>query len=314
MPIKPRKFGGIIDGTAKMRQLVECVVNFSEGQRVDVIDQIVNAIDDVWGVTILGSESDVDHNRTVVTFVGKPSVIVEGAFEGIRRASELIDMDKHHGQHPRLGATDVVPFIPIEGVSMEECVRLANQLGQRVGEELQIPVFLYEYAATRPDRQNLADVRRGEYEGLKQAIATDEARKPDYGPSQVGTAGATIIGARYALIAFNVYLTTDKVEIAEKIAQAIRHSSGGLRYVKALGLLVDGKGQVSMNLTNYKKTPIYRVVEMIRREAQRYGVSVESSELIGLIPQDALLESAAWYLQMDNYSADKVLEKRLFNL
>ncbi len=294
-----------------MRQLVECVANFSEGQQVDVIDQIVNAIDDVWDVTILGSESDVDHNRTVVSFIGKPDLIVEAAFEGIRRASQLINLDKHRGQHPRLGATDVVPFIPIEGVSMDDCIRLAQKLGQRVGEELNIPVYLYEYAATRSDRQNLADVRRGEYEDLKQTIATDEARIPDYGPSAVGTAGATIIGARHALIAFNVYLTSDNIDIAKAIAKAVRNSSGGLRYIKALGLLVDGKAQVSMNLTDYKKTPIYRVVEMIRREAQRYGVSIESSELIGLIPQDALLESAAWYLQMDNYQPDKVLEKRL---
>jgi len=294
-----------------MRQLVECVMNFSEGQRPDVIDQIVNAIDDVWGVTILGSESDVDHNRSVVTFVGKPDVIVEGAYEGIRRASELINMDKHQGQHPRLGATDVVPFIPIEGVTMDDCVRLSHQLGKRVGVELAIPVYLYEYAATRLDRQNLADVRRGEYEQLKVMIATEPEREPDYGPSQVGTAGATIIGARHALIAFNVFLTTGDLQIAEKIAKAIRHSSGGLRYVKALGMLVDGKAQVSMNLTNYKKTPIYRVVEMIRREAERYGVTIESSELIGLIPQDALLESAVWYLQMNNYHQNRVLERKL---
>lgn len=297
-----------------MRQVVECVANFSEGQRVDVIDQIVNAIDDVWGVTVLGSESDVDHNRTVVSFAGKPDGIVEAAFEGIRRASELINLDVHRGQHPRLGATDVVPFIPIEGVTMADCVKLARQLGQRVGEELQIPVYLYEQAATRTDRQNLADVRRGEYEVLKQTITTDPDRQPDFGPMQLGTAGATIIGARYALIAFNVYLTTDNIDVAKKIAQAIRHSSGGLRYVKALGLLVDGRAQVSMNLTNYKETPIHRVVEMIRTEAQRYGVGIESSELIGLIPQDALLDAAAWYLQVDNYQPDKVLEHRLQRL
>ena len=297
-----------------MRQIVECVANFSEGQRVDVIDQIVNAIDDVWGVTVLGSESDVDHNRTVVSFAGKPDGVVEAAFEGIRRASELINLDVHRGQHPRLGATDVVPFIPIEGVTMADCVRLARQLGQRVGEALQIPVYLYEQAATRPDRQNLADVRRGEYEVLKQTITTDPDRQPDFGPTQLGTAGATIIGARYALIAFNVYLTTDNIDVAKKIAQAIRHSSGGLRYVKALGLLVDGRAQVSMNLINYKETPIHRVVEMIRTEAQRYGVSIESSELIGLTPQDALLDTAAWYLQMDNYQPDKVLEHRLQRL
>lgn len=294
-----------------MKQIVECVTNFSEGRRTAVIQQIVDEIDLVDDVSILGYESDVDHNRSVVTFIGSPERIVDAAFAGIRVAAKLIDMDQHQGQHPRLGATDVVPLIPIQGVTMDDCIQLAHQLGKRVGDELDIPVYLYEQAATRPDHENLTDVRRGEYEGLKLAIASDPDRHPDYGPRVVGRAGATIIGARQALIAYNVFLTTDNVDIAKKIAKAIRHSSGGLRYVKALGLLVDGKAQVSMNLTNYKKTPIYRVVEMIRREAQRYGVTIESSELIGLIPQDALLESAAWYLQMDNYASDRVLENRL---
>jgi glutamate formiminotransferase len=294
-----------------MKQIVECVINFSEGRRLDVVQQIIDAVDAVDGVMILASESDADHNRSVITFAGIPDAMIQGAYEGIRVASELIDMTVHQGQHPRLGATDVVPFIPIQNVTMDDCVQMAHSLGQRVGDELNIPVYLYEHAAIRPDRQNLADVRRGEYEGLKEEIGSDPNRKPDYGLSKVGTAGATIIGARHALIAYNVYLTTDNVDIAQKIAKAIRHSSGGLRYVKALGLLVDGKAQVSMNLTNYKKTPIYRVVEMIRREALRYGVTIESSELIGLVPQDALLESAAWYLQMDNYSSNMVLENRL---
>lgn len=297
-----------------MKQIVECVANFSEGRQPETVDQIVSAIAGVEGISILGYESDADHNRSVVTFVGTPSTIVHGAFEGIRIAAELIDMDKHHGQHPRLGASDVVPFIPIQNVTMDECIRLAHELGRRVGNDLNIPVYMYEYAATRSERKNLTDVRRGEYEGLKQSIVTNSDRSPDYGPSNIGQAGATIIGARHPLIAYNVFLATDNVDIAKKIAQAIRHSSGGLRYVKALGLLVDGKAQVSMNLTNYKKTPIYRVVEMIRREAERYGVIIESSELIGLIPQDALLESAAWYLQMDNYASDRVLENRLDEL
>lgn len=294
-----------------MRQIVECVANFSEGRRLDVVKKIVEAIDGVDDVKILVYESDYDHNRSVVTFIGTSSAIVDGAFAGIRIASQLINMKQHHGQHPRLGATDVVPFIPIQNVTMAECVQLAHQLGKRVGEELGIPVYLYEEAATRPERRNLADVRRSEYEGLKANIENDSNREPDYGPMSIGTAGATIIGARHALIAYNVYLATEDVTIAKKIAKAVRYSSGGLRYVKALGLLVDGKAQVSMNLTNYKKTPLYRVVEMIRREAQRYGVAIESSELIGLIPQDALLESAAWYLQMDNYSAGKVLENHI---
>ena len=297
-----------------MKQIVECVANFSEGRRLSRVQQIIDAIDAVDGVVILASESDRDHNRSVITFAGIPKAMVQGAYEGIRVASKLIDMTAHRGQHPRLGATDVVPFIPIQNVTMDDCVQIAHQLGKRVGDELNIPVYMYEFAATRPARQNLADVRRGEYEGLQQSIGSDLSRKPDYGPTEIGTAGATIIGARHALIAYNVYLTTDNVEIAKKIAKTIRHSSGGLRYVKALGLLVGDKAQVSMNLTNYKKTPIYRVIEMIRREAQRYGVSIESSELIGLVPQDALLESAAWYLQIDNYSSDKVLENQLSEL
>jgi glutamate formiminotransferase / formiminotetrahydrofolate cyclodeaminase len=294
-----------------MKQIVECVANFSEGQRLEVVQQIVDAINAIDGVKILAYESDVDHNRSVITFAGTPDEMLKATFDGIRVASELIDLTVHQGQHPRLGAADVVPFIPIQNVTMDDCIQMAQQLGKQVGGELNIPVYLYEQAATRPERQNLAYVRRGEYEGLKKSIDSDPNRKPDYGFSQVGTAGATVIGARHALIAYNVFLTTDDVKVARKIAKAIRYSSGGLRYVKALGLLVDGRAQVSMNLINYKKTPIYRVVEMIRREAQRYGVGIESSELIGLIPQEALLESAAWYLQMDNYSVDKVLENKL---
>ena len=295
-----------------MKPIVECVANFSEGRRQNVIEQIVKAIDAVDGVRILMSESDTDHNRSVMTFVGSPENIVEGAFAGIQVAYQLINMTQHDGQHPRLGAADVIPFIPIQDVTMDECVQLAHQLGQRVGVELNIPVFMYEYAATRSERRNLADVRRGEYEELRRTIASDPNRQPDYGPSKVGTAGASIIGARHALIAFNVYLTTNNVDIAKKVAKSVRHSSGGLRHVKALGLLVNGKAQVSMNLTNYKNTPIYQVVEMIRREAQRYGVGIESSELIGLVPQDALLESAAWYMQIDNYSSNKILEIALY--
>ena len=309
--IKPQMFGGITQFRICMKQIVECVANFSEGRRLDVVQQIIDAINAIDGVAILASESDADHNRSVITFAGTPDAMLHGTFEGIRVASALIDLDTHRGQHPRLGAADVVPFIPIQNMTMDDCIQMAHQLGKRVADELKIPVYLYEQAATRSDRQNLADVRRGEYEGLKQEIRSNPNRKPDYGECEVGTAGATIIGARHALIAYNVFLTTDNVDIAKKIAKAIRHSSGGLHYVKALGLLVDGKAQVSMNLTNYKKTPIYRVVEMIRREAERYGVAIESSELIGLVPQDALLESAAWYLQMDNYSSDRVLENRL---
>lgn len=294
-----------------MKRIVECVANFSEGRRMTVVDEIVGAIGAVSGVHVLDRESDPDHNRSVITFVASPDVIVEAAFQGIAAAARLIDMDQHSGEHPRLGATDVVPFIPIEGVDMNDCVLLARQLGERVGRELNIPVYLYESAATRPDRENLADVRRGQYEALKDAISTDPNRAPDFGPSVVGKAGATIIGARAPLVAYNVYLTTDNVEIAKQIGKDMRHSSGGYRYVKGLGLLVDGKAQVSMNLTDYTKTPIHRVVETIRREAARYGVAIQRSEIVGLVPQRALLDAAQWYLQIDDFKPEQVLENRL---
>jgi glutamate formiminotransferase/formiminotetrahydrofolate cyclodeaminase len=292
--------------------LIECVPNFSEARRPEVVEAIVNAISSVSGIRILDLHSDLDHNRTVITFVGSPQAVEESAFLGIAQAAELIDLDQHAGEHPRIGATDVVPFIPISEASTEDCVQIAQRLGQRVGDQLGIPVYLYEAAATHPDRRNLENIRRGEYEALKQEIASHPDRVPDYGPQQVGPAGATVIGARPFLIAYNVYLTTDDVSIAEKIARSIRHSSGGLRYVKALGLLVGGRAQVSMNLTNFRKTPIARVVELIRREADRYGVAVHHSELVGLIPQDALEEAAVWHLQLDEFEPDQVLEKRLY--
>jgi glutamate formiminotransferase/formiminotetrahydrofolate cyclodeaminase len=278
---------------------------------MDVVDAIVAAISAVKGVHLLGRESDADHNRSVITFVAAPDAITEAAFQGIATAARLIDMDQHQGEHPRLGATDVVPFIPIEGVAMADCVRLAQALGERVGRELDIPVYLYEAAATRPERESLENVRRGQYEALKESIASDPNRAPDYGPARVGKAGATIIGARAPLVAYNVYLTTDDVAIAKQIAKDIRHSSGGYRYVKGLGLLVDGKAQVSMNLTDFTKTPVHRVVETIRREAARYGVSVLRSEIVGLIPQRALLDAAQWYLQIDDFQPEQVLENRL---
>lgn len=294
-----------------MPQIVECVANFSEGRRAAVVDEIVAAIGAVSGVHVLDRESDPDHNRSVITFVAGPQAIVEAAFQGIAAAARLIDMDEHSGEHPRLGAADVVPFIPIEGADMNDCVLLARRLGERVGRDLDIPVYLYEAAAARPDRENLEDVRRGQYEALKEAIGTDPDRAPDYGPSRLGKAGAVIIGARAPLVAYNVYLTTSDVEIARRIGKTIRHSSGGYRYVKALGLLVDGKAQVSMNLTNYTKTPIHGVVEAIRREAGRYGVGIQSSEIVGLIPQRALLDAAQWYLQIDGFKPEQVLENRL---
>jgi glutamate formiminotransferase len=296
-----------------MQPLVECVPNFSEGRRPEVLDAIAAALRGhaAHGVRLLDIESDADHNRSVFTLVAPPKAAAAAVFDAIRTAAELIDLAQHRGAHPRIGATDVVPFVPLRGVEMADCVELARELGQRVGAELQIPVYLYEAAATRPDRVNLADLRHGEYEGLKAEIGANPNRRPDFGPARLGPAGATVIGARTFLIAYNVFLTTSDIEIAKKIAKTVRHSSGGLRHVKALGLLVNGKAQVSMNLTDFHKTPIHVAVEMIRREAQRYGVAIESGEIIGLLPQQALLDAAAWYLQLDNFRPEMVLENTL---
>lgn len=295
-----------------MTQLIECIPNFSEARRPEVIDQIVAAITSVDEALLLDRSSDIDHNRTVLTFAGPPAAVEEAAFRAIKTAAELIDLNKHNGEHPRIGATDVCPFVPLTDVSMDECVAIARRLGQRVGSELGIPVYLYEQAAARPERANLENIRRGQYEGLKEEIVSNPDRTPDYGPSELGPAGATVIGARNYLIAYNVYLTTDDVEIAKKIAKTIRHSSGGLRYVKALGMLVEGRAQVSMNLTDYHKTPVALVVETIRREAQRYGVGIHHSELVGLIPQEALVDVAVWYTQLDAFDKEQVLESRLY--
>lgn len=292
--------------------LIECIPNFSEARRPEVVEAIIAAILAVPGVSVLDRHSDLDHNRTVITMVGSPEAIEEAAYQSIKKAQELINLDQHQGAHPRIGAADVVPFVPITDVSMVECVEIARHLGKRVGDELSIPVYLYEDAASRPERQNLENIRKGQYEGLKKEIETDPGRAPDFGPARLGSAGATVIGARAPLIAFNIYLTTADVDIAQKIARAVRNSSGGLRFVKGMGVLVEGMAQVSMNLTNYKKTPIFRVVELVRREAQRYGVGIHHSELVGLIPQEALVETAVWYTQMDQFEPEQVLENRLF--
>ena len=291
-------------------QIIECIANFSEGKEEKKIQAIASAIQSA-GVMLLDIKPDADHNRTVISFAGAPAKVEEAAFLGIQKAAELIDMDVHKGEHPRLGATDVVPFVPIQGVSMADCVAMANRVGERVGTELQIPVYLYEQAAKTPERENLAKVRKGQYEALKADMGKDPKWTPDYGPEKVGKAGGVVIGAREALVAYNIYLNTDNVEIAKEIGKAVRHSSGGLRFVKGMGILVDGKAQVSMNLTNFNKTPVYRVVEMIRREAQRYGVQIQSSELIGLIPQKALVDAAVWYLQLDDFDEQQILEQKL---
>ncbi|MEK7439628.1 MAG: glutamate formimidoyltransferase [Chloroflexota bacterium] len=293
--------------------LIECIPNFSEGRRPEVIDQITAAIQAAGG-KVLDHHSDHDHNRTVITFVGDAATVEHAAYAAIAKAAELIDLNHHHGEHPRIGATDVVPFVPLEGATIQDCIAIARRLGERVGNSLNIPVYLYEAAATRSDRVNLEDIRKGNYEGLKIDVTTNPDRKPDFGPSALGSAGATVIGARAPLIAFNVYLNTSDVVIARKIAQAIRHSSGGLRFIKGMGVLVDGLAQVSMNFTDFTKTPLARVVEMIRREANRYGVSIVRSELVGLIPQAALVDAAQWYLQLDHFEADQILETRLYKV
>ena len=246
------------------------------------------------------------------SYVGAPAAVEEAAFRAIEQAAKLIDLEQHSGAHPRIGATDVVPFVPISDISMAECIEMARRLGKRVGDELGIPVYLYEEAANRPERQNLENIRRGQYEALKAEMGINPERDPDFGPKAVGPAGATVIGARQPLIAFNVYLTTDDVSIAKKIASAVRNSSGGLRFVKGMGVLVEGRAQVSMNLTNYRQTPIARVVEFVRREAARYGVGIHHSELVGLIPQEALTQAAVWYTQLDAFEPQQVLETRLF--
>jgi len=294
-----------------VKQIVECVPNFSEGRRQEVIDRIVATMAQAPGARVLDVQSDVDHNRSVVTLVGAPEAALEAAFQGVAMAAQLIDMDHHRGAHPRMGATDVVPFVPVQGVTMDDCVALARRLGERVGAELGIPVYLYEEAATRPERRNLADVRRGEYEGLKAEIAADPSRAPDFGPARLGTAGATAAGARPPLIALNVYLSTADVAPAKAIAKAVRHSSGGLRFVKALGLLVEGQAQVSMNLTDYRQTPIHRVMELIRAEAACLGLTITRSEVVGLLPAQALFDTAQFYLQLHGLSGDQILENRL---
>jgi glutamate formiminotransferase/formiminotetrahydrofolate cyclodeaminase len=297
-----------------MPKLVECVPNFSEGRRPEVIDAIVQAIEAEQGVKVVDREMDGDHNRAVITFVCDPALAVDAAFRGISKAAELIDMRTHKGGHPRMGACDVCPFIPLNDMTEEEAIELAHKLGRRVGEELQIPVYLYEAAATSKKRKNLANVRQGQYEGIRDSIETDPARKPDYGPRKMNLkAGATAIGVRFFLIAYNVYLDSQNVEIAQKIADAVRSIKGGYRFVKAMGLMIKERNQVqiSMNLTNYTRTPIFRVFDTIKNEAARYGVNVTSSEIVGLIPNDALVEVADYYLRFEHFSKEQVIEEKL---
>jgi glutamate formiminotransferase/formiminotetrahydrofolate cyclodeaminase len=294
-----------------MSTLVECVPNFSEGRDKAKVDAIIEAMK-MDGVYLLDREMDADHNRCVITLVGEREAIQEAAIRGVGKASELIDLNKHQGAHPRMGAADVVPFIPIEGIGIEDCVAMARHVGGEIWRRYRVPVYLYEAAATSPERQNLENIRRGQFEGIRDEIATNPARKPDYGEPRVHpTAGATVVGARKFLIAYNVFLNTPDVEIAKKVAKAVRFSSGGLRFVKGAGFLVRGLAQVSMNLTDFEQTPIHRVFEFVRREAARYGVSPVSSEIVGLIPKKALEQAAEWFLQVENFDSSLILENRL---
>jgi glutamate formiminotransferase/formiminotetrahydrofolate cyclodeaminase len=294
-----------------MSTLVECVPNFSEGRDKAKVDAILQAMQ-VPGVYLLDREMDPDHNRCVVTLVGDREGIAEAAIRGVGKAAELIDLTKHQGAHPRLGAADVIPFIPIDGVTLEDCVAIARQVGAEVWKRYQIPVYFYEAAATTPERQNLENVRRGQFEGIREEVQTNPARKPDIGEARLHpTAGAAIIGARKFLIAYNVYLNTADVEIAKKVAKAVRYTSGGLRYVKGMGFPVRGVAQVSMNLTDFEQTPIARVFEFVKREAARYGAAPTSSEIVGLIPKKALEDAAEWFLQVENFDSSLILENRL---
>ena len=297
-----------------MNNIVECVPNFSEGKNRDVVDQIGAAIQSIPGIYILDVEMDSDHNRSVITFVGEKDNIAEAAYRGIHKASELIDLTKHTGVHPRVGATDVVPFIPIQNVTMEECIAIAHKLGKATGERLSIPVYLYEAAATRPERVQLENLRKGQFEGLREEIETSEERKPDYGPRQIHpTAGATIIGARKFLIAYNINLDTPDVAIAKRIARSIRTSSGGMPFVKAMGVALQTRNaaQVSMNLTDFEQTPIHRVFEQVKIEAERNGTGISGSEIVGLIPSKAIEMAAESCLQFENFSPQLILENRL---
>jgi glutamate formiminotransferase len=301
------------EGLRNMAKLVECVPNFSEGRRPEVIDAIIGEARGVAGVKVLDHSSDAVHYRTVLTFVGEPQAAKKAAFACCAKAAELIDMEKHKGGHPRIGATDVIPFIPVADVDMAECVALAHGLGKEIAEKLSIPVFFYEAAAKRPSMKALPDVRKGEYEGLKEAIKTPE-RAPDEGPGAMHPrAGATVVGARPFLVAFNINLGTPDVALAKRIAQTIRAAKGGYVNCRAIGLMLEDRGiaQVSINMTDYTATPLHRVFETVKSEAARYGVNVTGSEIIGLTPMQALVDAAAFYLRVEDFKREQVLEARL---
>ncbi len=294
-----------------MPTLVQCVPNFSEGRDPAVVDAILAAMK-MDGVYLLDREMDADHNRCVITLAGEREALQEAAIRGVGKAAELIDLTKHQGAHPRMGAADVVPFIPIEGVTLEDCVAMARFVGAEIWKRYQVPVYLYEAAASTPERQGLENVRRGQFEGLREEVKTNPARRPDFGEAVLHpTAGATVVGARKFLVAYNVFLNTTDVEVAKKIGKAVRQSSGGFRYVKGAGFSVRGLAQVSMNLTDFEQTPVHRVFEFVKREAERYGTTPLSSEIVGLIPKKALENAAEWFLQVENFDSSMILENRL---
>ena len=296
-----------------MKKLIECVPNFSEGRDLDKIERIVKSFQGKDGVKLLDYQNDEDHNRLVVTVVGKPGALKTALYEAFRSALDVIDMRRHRGQHPRMGAVDVVPFVPIKNVSMAEAVDLSIQIAKHVSEAFNLPVFLYEASATRPERRNLANIRKGQFEGMADKIKTPEW-KPDFGPKKIHpTAGVTALGARMPLVAFNVNLDTDNLSIANDIAEKVRHISGGLRYCKGIGVKLKERNmvQVSMNMTDYTKTALYRSFELIKMEARRYGVNVVGSEVIGLVPMAALIDTAVYYMGIENFSMEQVLEARI---
>lgn len=297
-----------------MTRIVECVPNFSEGRRKEIVDAIADSARGIEGVRVLDVEMDASHNRAVLTFVGEPEKVKDAAFSCASKAVELVDLNQHEGEHPRVGAVDVIPFIPISGVEMKDCVELARSLGQEIAEKLEVPVYLYEEAATRPDRKNLANVRKGQFEGLRDEIKTDPNRAPDFGPSELHpTAGAVVVGARQPLIAYNINLGTPQISIAKAIAKLVREKDGGLKHVKALGFETDRPDvmQVSMNLVNYRETPIHAVFDAVKSHADKFGVQVIGSEVIGLVPEDALIDCAEHYLNILDFSKSQILEYKL---
>ncbi len=297
-----------------MARLLQCVPNFSNGRDKELIEKIVDEVRKEENVKLLDYSSDKDHNRTVVTFIGEPENVLEAAFNACKKASELIDMTKHTGEHPRMGATDVIPLIPISDVTEEEAIEMSKKLGERIGKELNISIFLYEKSASAAHRQNLADVRRGQYEGMAEKLKED-MWQPDFGPNELNVkSGVTAVGVRMPLVAFNVNLDTNDISVAKKIAKAIRGSSGGYRHCKALGIEITERNivQVTMNMVDYTKTPLYRVFDTIEREANRYGVNVIGSEIIGLVPMAALIDCADYYLKIEDFSHSQILEKRIY--